>query len=137
MDAIKSSEFCAAHLKLSSVWTWGQGLCESEDLLVPVPLTESALAEAETLLIHARLQTATGRAFDGLIVYQLGCDQVFAVEILTNYGKFTFNTNVPDMSRGELKRLSMIVGDDASAMLPFRYEVVPRELAIKSGLFSF
>lgn len=137
MGPIKSSDFSAEHLKLSGVWTWSQDLYDSEDSLVPVPLTEDALAEAETLLIHAKLRTATGRAFDGLIVYQLGVDQVFAIEILTNDEKFTFNKNVPDMSMDELKRLATLIGDDASAMLPISYEVVPRELAIETGLFSF
>jgi hypothetical protein len=137
MDPIKSSDFSAKHLKLSGVWMWSQDLYDSEDSLVPVPMTEDALAEAETLLIHAKLRTATGKEFDGLIVYQIGVDQVFAVEILTNNEKFTLNKNVADISTDELKRLATIIGDDASEMLPISYQVVPRQLAIETGLFSF
>ncbi len=83
MFEIKGNEFGEEQFKLSEVWTWQTDLHESEDSLVPVPLTEDALSEADSLLIHATLITASGTVLNGLIVYQLGDDDIFAVEVLS------------------------------------------------------
>lgn len=137
MTRIKASEFQGEHLKLSGVWTWQGDLYESEDSLVPVPLTEEALAAANSLLIHAEFQTASGIALEGLIVYELGGDEVFAIEVLTNGLRFTFNKHVPEMSIEELDRLALYLNVDRSTLLPLHYSVVPKELAIGDGEFGF
>ena len=134
---IKTGEFQSEHLTLSGVWTWQGNLHESEDLLVPVPLTEEALAEAGSLLIHAEFQTASGIALEGLIVYEPGSDEVFAIEVLNDDQRFTFNKHVPEMSIEELNRLAMYLKVDRSSLLPIHYSVVPKELAIDDGEFEF
>lgn len=137
MIRIKASEFQGKHLKLSDVWTWQSNLHESEDSLIPVPLTEEALAEADSLLIHAELQTASGISLEGLIVYELGSDEVFAIEVLTDGQRFTFNKHVPEMSIEELDRLALYLNVDRSTLLPIQYSVVPKELPIDDGEFGF
>jgi hypothetical protein len=137
MTPIKASEFSEKHLELSGVWTWQGDLHESEDSLVPVPLTEEALEEAKTLLIHAQFETASGRRLHGLVVYQLGDVEIYAIEILIGSQKFTFNKHVPDLSTTELNRLALSVHEDAKHLLPIRYAIVPRQLSIESGEFFF
>lgn len=137
MIPIKGDEFGEEQLKVSEVWTWYSDTHASEDLLVPVPLTEDALAEADALLIHATLITASGRTLNGLIVYQFGDDEVFAIEVLSGRNKFTFNRNLPDMSFDELKRLAAFLDEDVESLLPIRYSVIPKGLAIDDGMFSF
>lgn len=135
MVKIKESEFSEKHLELSDVWTWQSDLYESEDSLIPVSLTEDALEDAGTLLIHAQFETASGIQLHGLIVYQLGDVEVNAIEILIGDQKFTFNKYVPDLSTAELSRLALSVHEDAKHLLPIRYAIVPRELSIESGEF--
>ncbi len=137
MFEIKGNEFGEEQFKLSEVWTWQTDLHESEDSLVPVPLTEDALSEADSLLIHATLITASGTVLNGLIVYQLGDDDIFAVEVLSGRIKFTFNKKLPDLSMSELKRLAAFLNEDMNSLLPIRYSVVPKELAIDDGNFVF
>jgi|688.fasta_scaffold808638_1 hypothetical protein len=137
MIQIKGSEFGEEQLKLSEVWTWQSNLNESEDSLVPVPLTEYALSEADSLLIHATLVTASGTRLNELIVYQLGDDDVFAVEVLSGRTKFTFNKHVPDLSLDDLKRLAAFLNEDMGSLLPIRYSVAPKELSIDDGEFKF
>ncbi len=137
MIRIKASEFQGEHLKLSGVWTWQSDLHESEDSLVPVPLTEEALAEADSLLIHTEFRTAAGIVLRGLIVYELGSDEVFAIEVLTNDQRFTFNKHVPEMSIEELDRLALYLNVERSTLLPIHYSIVPKELAIDDGEFTF
>ncbi|HVX60630.1 MAG TPA: hypothetical protein VHC19_08510, partial [Pirellulales bacterium] len=96
-----------------------------------------ALAAANSLLIHAEFQTASGIALEGLIVYELGGDEVFAIEVLTNGLRFTFNKHVPEMSIEELDRLALYLNVDRSTLLPLHYSVVPKELAIGDGEFGF
>jgi len=134
---IKTSNFYEEHLKLSSVWTWQSDLHRSEDSLVPVPLTEDALAKADSLLIHAEFQTASGTQLTGLIVYQFGDDEVFAIEVLAADQKFTFNKHVSDLSLEELKRLASFLNENVEDLLPIKYSVVPKEIAIEEGKFSF
>ncbi|MEQ1904913.1 MAG: hypothetical protein ABL888_12065 [Pirellulaceae bacterium] len=137
MIPIKGNEFGEEQLKLSDVWTWQSDLHASEDSLVPVPLTEDALTEADSLLIHATFVTASGTKLNGLIVYQLGDDEIFAIEVLSGRNKFTFNRNLPDLSFDELKRLAAFLDEDVESLLPIRYSVVPKELAIDDGKFFF
>lgn len=137
MIRIKSSEFFEEQLNLSEVWTWQSDLNSSEDSLVPVPLTEEALVEADSLLIHATIFTASGTRLNGLIVYRLGDDDIFALEVLSGRSKFTVNRYLPDLSLNELKRLATFLNQDIDSLLPLRYVVVPKELFISGGTFSF
>ena len=137
MVRIKASEFGVKHLKLSGIWTWQRDLHESEDSLVPVPLSDEALAEADSLLIHATMETASGIALEGLIVCDRGSDEVFAIEVLVDGQRFTFNKYVPEMSFEELDRLALYLKVDRSSLLPIHYSIVPKELAIDDGVFEF
>lgn len=137
MIRIKSNEFGEEQLKLSEVWTWQSDLHASEDSLVPVPLTEEALTAADSLLIHATFVTASGTKLNGLIVYQFGDDEIFAIEVLSGPDKFTLNRYLPDLSFDELKRLAVFLNEDVESLLPIRFAIVPKELAIDDGKFYF
>lgn len=133
---VKSSDFGIEHLKEFGVWTWSQDLHASEDSLVPVALTEEGIAEAESLIIHSKLTTASQRVLEGAIFYQLGGD-VFAIEAFVDGESFTLNKHLPDMATEPLKRLASVLGDSTEDLLPVRYSVVPKELAIEDGVFAY
>jgi hypothetical protein len=137
MDRIKASEFREEHLKLGSVWTWSSDVHESEDSLVQVPLTEDALAEADSLLVSAVFETAQGDSLNGLVVYAMGSGTVFAIEILSGDQAFTFNKNAREPGIAELRRLAAHLSRDADTLLPIKYRVLPNELAIPPASFSF
>lgn len=137
MIPIKSSEFCEDDLNRGNVWTWQNSLLESEDSLVPVQLTEEALMEAGLLLIRAMFITRSGKALNGLVVYQIGDGTVFAIEVLSGHQRFTLNKWLPDLSAAELERLGSFLNEDVEALVPIRYSIAPRELDIDDGEFSF
>lgn len=137
MDPIDGSEFFEEHLLLSHVWTWNSSLYSSEGSLVPVPLTEDALSEADSLLIHANFELATGTKLHGLVVYDVEDEDIFAMEVFSGREKFTFNKHAPDLSCDELKRLALFLHQDVGTLLPVRYAIVPKELSIVDGEFTF
>jgi hypothetical protein len=137
MTPIKANEFGIEQFKRSGVWTWQSDLHASEDSLVPVPLNEEALAEADSLLIHTKFVTASDTELVGLVVYQLGDDEVFAIEVLTEGQRFTFNKHVPDLSMEELQRLAIVLDQNVDDLRPFRYSIQVKELAIEDGEFTF
>jgi hypothetical protein len=137
MPPIKASKFSSKHLELSDVWTWQGDLYASEDSLIPVPLTEEELAEADSLLIHSKFRTASGTELVGLIVYQLGDDEVFSIEILAREHKFTFNKYLSDLSQEELARLATYLNEKVDDLLPIQYSLIPKEIAIEDGEFTF
>lgn len=137
INPIKASEFGSEHLKLSSAWTWQNDLHQNEDSLVPVLLTEEGLAEVDSLLISSKFRTSSGTELEGLIVYQLGDDEVFAIEVLAEGQRFTFNKHLSDLSLKELKRLSSYLNEDVDRILPIQYSVVPKELILEDGKFTF
>jgi hypothetical protein len=137
MTPIKASEFNSEHLKLSNVWTWQGDLYQTEDSLIPVPLTEEALTQADSLLIHSKFKTSSGTELGGLVVYQLGDDEIFAIEILAGNQRFTFNKHLSDLSQEDLNRLATYLNEKVDHLLPIQYSLVPRELAIEDGEFTF
>lgn len=137
MAQIKVSDFRKEHLKLGDVWTWSSDLHQSEDLLVTVPLTEDALAEVDSLLVHAAFETAQGDVLEGLVVYAMGRGSIFAIEILDGNQRFTFNQFAGEPSREELRRLAIYLNKDADKLLPMTYKVLPEKLAIPPGEFLF
>lgn len=110
---------------------------ESEDLLIPVPQGEVAIADADSLLIHSKLRTASCKEFTGLVICQSGTYEVFAIEIFAKDQRFTFNKNVYDMSMDELKRFATLINGKIDHMMPIHFEVVPDGLPLKQGSFSF
>jgi hypothetical protein len=137
MTPIKASEFSIEHFKLSNVWTWQGDLYENEDSLIPVTLTEEALAEADSLLIHSNFKTSSGTELEGLVIYQLGDNEVFAIEILVGGQSFTFNKHLSDLSQEELNRLATCLNEKVDYLLPIRYSLVPKEIDIEDGEFTF
>jgi hypothetical protein len=134
---IKIADFREEHLALSDVWTWSDDLYESEDSLVPVPVTEEALANAGHLLIGSALETARGDRFQGWIMYNLHRADIFALAILTDGRRFGFNKNLASTSYGALEQLAAHLGTTAQGLLPIKYEVTSEKLDIPSGTFSF
>jgi hypothetical protein len=137
MVEIKDIEFREKHLELGDVWTWSTDLHESEDALVLLTLTEEVLASADSLLIRSHFTTALGNSMQGLIVYAVGSNDVFAIEVLIADQKFTFNQLASALSHAELRRLALHLGEDANALLPIKYCVATVALNIAPGLFSF
>jgi len=136
MIAIKCSEFREEHLKLSAAWTWENDPCQSEDSLIPVPITTEAIAQADSLLIHSNFKTPTGRTLTGLIILGELDEDVLAIEILSGEQSFTFNRFLPDLAEDDLDRLSRLLSEDADNIFPLHYSVVPQTLAIPDGEFS-
>ncbi|MDR6802637.1 hypothetical protein J2Y61_004176 [Asticcacaulis sp. BE141] len=134
---IKDAEFREKHLELGDVWVWSSDFHESEDSLVPIPLTEEALANADSLLIRSRFLTALGNQLQGFIVYTMGTEDVFAIEVLKGDQRFTFNKFASVYSRAELERLASFLEENVEHLLPIKYNIVPKELNISPGLFSF
>lgn len=130
-----NSSFTEQHLELSDVWTWQSDLHEDENILVPVPMTEEALQEAGSLLVSARFETASKVQLRGLVIYHLGADDVFAIDVLIGNQSFTLNKHFADLSQPELKRLATYLNQDVGSLLPIRYTLVPTELDIESGEF--
>lgn len=137
MMPIKDSEFGEDELKQGVVWTWTSDLHTSEDSLVQVPLTEEALSEADSLLIRAVIVTGAGRSLNGLVVYHMGKAEVFAIEVMLGREKFTFNKYLSEFVREELARLASFLKEDVEGLLPIRYSIVPKQLAINDGEFTF
>lgn len=137
MMPIKAKEFSIEQFKRSGVWTWQTDLHASEDSLVPVPLNEDALAEADSLLIHTKFVTASDTELVGLIVYQLGDDEIFAIEIFAEGQRFTFNKHAPDLSMEELRRLAIHLDESVDVLRPFYYSIQVKELIIDDGEFTF
>lgn len=136
MSEINLKYLTLADLQNSPVWAWKSDPFQSEDLLVPVAMKEEDLVAQDTLLIHANFLTASGVEREGLVVYDLDLDEVFAVEFLIGKDRITLNRNVSDISCRELERYAQITGESADGVLPIRFQVAPQELAIAPASFN-
>ena len=137
MERINSSEFGLEELRRYPVWTWYSDMYSNEDTLTPVPMTIDALADADSLLIHAMFLTGAGERLEGLVIYHLGSEEVFAIKIFSDGERFTFNKYAPEFSAEQLQKYAQYSGDNQETILPFHYEVVPENLAVEPGEFSF
>lgn len=136
MAIIKASDFRKEHLKLGDAWTWSNDLYQSEDFLITVPLAEDALDEVDSLLVRAAFETAQGDILKGLVVYAMDRGNIFAIEILDDCQRFTFNKFASELSREELHRLAVHLNKAADKLLPMRYKTLSEKLTIPPGDFS-
>jgi hypothetical protein len=136
MARIKAFELQLDDLKRHPVWTWSSELDQPEDSLVPVELTEDALAEADSLLVVAKFTTAAGNEHDGLVVYDADLDEVFAVELFFQNDRITMNSRVPEIS-SMLDRYEIATGLDKKGLLPLRYKIDSPLLNIAPGSFKY
>ncbi|NHZ67129.1 hypothetical protein [Massilia genomosp. 1] len=137
MINIKSKDLKLADLHIHAVWTWSADLMDSEDILIPVKITREALADADTLLIHAKFHTAGGASHEGLIVYDPDLDNVFAIELFLGDARITLNRNSKDLSNLELQRYEKLTGNNCNNVLPIQYEITTRDLPISPAEFTF
>lgn len=135
MTKVRASDFHVDHFELSEVWTWSRDIKDDEDLLVPVHLSEDELSQADSLLIHSQFKTQSGCLLEGLVVYDVASDEVFAIEVLHNGQRFTLNRYAPDLSEGERNRLASSLRLESTSLHSIDYSIVPRELAIDDGVF--
>ncbi len=136
MEPILLSEFGLPHLRMHGVWSWSDDLYENIDYMVPVELTEDGLAEAGTLKIYSRLETSSGKHFEGTITYALIAHEVYALTVMLENETYTLNKYLPEESWQDLEKLALRIDDKAEKMLPIRYSIVPKELSIDAGFFS-
>lgn len=137
MTEVKSKDLKLAELHLHPVWTWAGDLMDSEDILIPVELTRKALADADTLLVHAKFRTASGASHEGLIVYDPDLEDVFAIELFLSDDRITLNRNVIDLSELELQRYEKITGNNCNGVLPIQYQIMTKNLPISPAEFTF
>jgi len=107
----------------------------SEDTLVPVPMTRAALAEADSLLIHAKFLTAHGISHEGLVIYDLDLDEVFAIDLFLGDSHVILNKHVRDLSNLELERYEALTGEHPGGVLPIQYHIMAESLDIGPGIF--
>lgn len=110
---------------------------DSEDILIPVELTRKALADADTLFVHAKFRTASGASHEGLIVYDPDLEDVFAIELFLSDDRITLNRNVIDLSELELQRYEKITGNNCNDVLPIQYQIMTKNLPISPAEFTF
>lgn len=137
MIKIKSKDLKLADLKLHAVWKWSDDLTGSENILTPLEITQENLAEADTLLVYAKFDTAGGDSYEGLIVYDPDLDDVFAIELFLSDARISLNRNVKDLSKLELQRYEKITGKNCDNVLPIKYQIMTRDLLILPGEFTF
>ena len=136
MTRIKAFDLQLRDLKQHPVWTWCSELDQPEDSLVPVELTQDALADADGLLIFARFTTAAGIEHEGLVVYDADLDEVFAVELFLLNDRITMNARVPEI-RSMLDRYEKATGLDKHGLLPLQYRIDSPQLNISPGVFKY
>jgi hypothetical protein len=135
MIKMKSKDMKLSDLYAYPVWTWKSDLMSSEDTLVPVQMTQEGLADADTLLVHAKFLTASGISHEGLVVYDPDLDDVFAIELFLDDSRITLNRNVQDLSHLELKRYGDLTGENPDGVLPIQYRMMEKSLRIAPAEF--
>lgn len=138
MSQIRSKDLRLVDLHKHGVWTWSSDLYQAEDLLVAVSMkSEEGLAEFETLLIHAVFTLANGQILEGIIVYDLDLETVFAIELFIEDTRIALNQYLPDISLKELKQNTTLNTEINSQIFPIRFEAIPRTFSTIKGEFSF
>ncbi|WP_111860486.1 hypothetical protein [Acinetobacter sp. CFCC 10889] len=133
MIEIRSGDLSLKDLQNHGVWTWNSDLYQNEDLLVVVPITSDIFTDHETLLIHAAFTIGNGTQLEGLIVYDVSSNEVFAIELFIGDRKITLNVNLPDISLTELN-FDNNINDQ---VFPIQFKAIPSELSMIKGEFSF
>jgi hypothetical protein len=135
MINIKSKDLKLSDLYKNGVLTWSTDIMNSEDTLVPVEMTRESLADADTLLIHAKFLTSGGAEHEGLIVYDPDLDEVFAIELFLGDSRVTLNRTARELSDLELQRYETLTGKNRHSVLPISYQALTRELPILPAEF--
>lgn len=137
MARIKASELSVSDLQRHPVWKWSDELEQSEDSVVPVELTEDALADADSLMIYARFKTAAGNEHEGIVVFDPDLEEVFAIELFVPGDKITLNVRLPELATKMLERYAIATGYSASDILPIRYRMNASSLNVAPGEFKY